>query len=371
MRLLYFSDSYGPHDFRFLAFLAGSGWEVLYLRRQAGRVFETRPLPDGIAPLVPLAPEVGRPQRLGIGLVDEMRRILRETQPDVVHAGPIQACAWLVARAGFDPLVSMSWGSDLLDEGRFGLGRWQAAAALARTSVLLADCDAVRRRAVALGMNPDRVIVFPWGIDLERFRPGRVAAVRRRLGWEQAVVLLSLRAWEPRYGVDTVLEAFLRAARTVPELRLILGGDGSLRPQLIDRIEQSGLADRIWLPGYVTYDDLPMLYHTADMYVSGSLSDGSSVSLLEAMACGLPAIVTDIPGNREWAAAGDAAVRFPPGNVFSLAGLLREAPDRMAELQEIGRRGRAAVEARADWRRNAPAMLEAYALALGDPRGRR
>jgi len=371
VRVLYFSDSYGPHDFRFLSFLAGSGWEVMFLQRRAGQVVESRPLPEGVALLPPLDSNPARSGRLGVTLLDGLVNVLSETNPDIVHAGPMQPCAWLVARAGFPRLVSMSWGSDLMQAARFGLGRWQAAGALRRTSVFLGDCETVRRRAVGLGMDEARTVIFPWGVDLDLFRPAPGTGARARLSWEGALVLLCVRSWEPGYGVDTVVEAFLRAARREPRLRLILAGDGSLRPRLIDRIEASGLADRVWLPGYVAHSELPMLYRSADVYLSGSFSDGSSVSLLEAMACGLPSFVTDIPGNREWVQPGRTGRWFKPGDVEALAGLLREAPSMEGELTIYGRGARGIAEARADWTRNAPRLLEAYAMALEGERGLR
>ena len=369
MRVLYFSDSYGPHDFRFLSFLAGSGWEVLFLQRRAGEAAESRPLPGGITLLAPLDLDPARSRRLGVTLVDDLARILADQEPDIVHAGPIQSCAWLVARTGFPRLAAMSWGSDLLRGARFGLGGWQAAETLRRTSVFLGDCDAVRRRAVDLGMDEARTVIFPWGVDLDLFRPEPASRARARLGWEGALVLLCVRSWEPHYGVDTVVEAFLRASRREPRLRLILAGDGSLRARLIDRIEASGFADRLWLPGRVPYAELPMLYESADVYLSASHSDGTSVSLLEAMACGLPSFVTDIPGNREWIEPGLTGRWFPAGDVEELAGLLCEAPSMTGELTTYGRRARGIAEARADWNRNAPRLLEAYAMALDDRRG--
>lgn len=371
VRVLYFSDSYGPHDFRFLSFLAGSGWETSFLQRRAGSVQESRPLPEGVRLLPSLEAETRRPRRLGVTLLDDLDRVLVQTEPDIVHAGPLPSCAWLVARVGFPHLVSMSWGSDLLDSADFGLGRWQAAGTLRRTSVFLGDCEAVRRRAVELGMDEGRTVIFPWGVDLDVFRPGSTAGARSRLGWQGKLVVLCLRSWEPRYGVDAVVEGFLRAARREPSLRLILAGDGSLRPRLIDRIDASGLADRFWLPGHVPYSELPMLYHTADIYVSGSHSDGSSVSLLEAMACGLPAFVTDIPGNREWVEPGRTGRCFEAGDVDGLVRLLVHAPAMLAELKAYGRQARAIAEARADWSRNAPRILEAYAMALEEAMERR
>jgi glycosyltransferase involved in cell wall biosynthesis len=220
-------------------------------------------------------------------------------------------------------------------------------------------------------METARTVIFPWGVDLDLFRPGPTTRARVRLGWEGKLVLLCARSWEPGYGVDTVVESFLRAARVEPDLRLILAGDGSLRAHLVDLIEASGLADRLWLPGYVPYAELPMLYHSADIYLSGSFSDGSSISLLEAMACGLPSFVTDIPGNREWVEPGRTGRWFTPGDVEGLAGLLREAPSMEGELRIYGRRARGIAEARADWTRNAPRLLEAYAMALEGERGLR
>lgn len=364
MRVLYFSDGYGPHDHRFLAHLQASGLEVFFLRRQPGPVAESRPVPDGVRLLDPLDSGDGRRRRLGVALVDRLQAILDAVRPDVVHAGPVQRCAWLVAQTGFPRLATMSWGSDLLDEARFGLGRHLAREALARTAVFLGDCDAVRRSAIRFGVDPRRIVIFPWGVDLDRFRPSTSPETRRRLGWNGARVALCLRSWEPRYGVDTVLEAFLTAARDNPSLRLILAGDGPLRPWVIERVEASGLADRIWMPGYVAYDDLPTLYHTADVYVSASHCDGSSVSLLEALACGLPAFVSDIDGNREWVEPGENGELFAPGDAAGLARLLTAAAtDHRAA--DLGRKGRAIAEARADWRRHAPQLVEAYAIALG------
>jgi glycosyltransferase involved in cell wall biosynthesis len=371
VRVLYFSDAYGPHDYRFLSFLVDSGWDVAFLRRRAGVVAETRPVPNGVELLPALEQESGRPHRLGLAFLDRLRQLVDDLRPEIVHAGPLQSCAWLVARLGFPRLVSMSWGSDLMRAAGFGLGRWQAAGALRMSAAFVGDCQAVRRRAVELGIDESRTVIFPWGVDLDLFRPGPVSGARHRLGWTDNLVALSLRAWEPHYGVDTVVEGFLQAARRTPKLRLILAGDGSLRAPLIDRIEASGLADRVWLPGYISYDDLPMLYHSADVYISGSYGDGSSVSLLEAMACGLPAFVTDIPGNREWVEAGRTGDFFEPGDVGRLVRLLVEAHDRRREMGPLGARARAIAEARADWTRNAPQLLEAYAIALEGPRERR
>jgi glycosyltransferase involved in cell wall biosynthesis len=92
--------------------------------------------------------------------------------------------------------------------------------------------------------------------------------------------------------------------------------------------------------------------------------DGSSVSLMEALACGLPALVSDIPANREWVTDGVNGWLFPDGDVYALAAAILRAYDERMNLAEIGRAARAAAEEKADWKKNFQKLLEAYELAL-------
>jgi glycosyltransferase involved in cell wall biosynthesis len=120
---------------------------------------------------------------------------------------------------------------------------------------------------------------------------------------------------------------------------------------------------RVLLPGQVTYADLPRFYRLADLYVAATHSDGTSISLLEAMACGCPALVSDIPGNREWVTPGENGWLSPPGDVDSLAQAILEAVDQRDTLVEMGRAARSLAELRADWNQNFPWLYEAYRLA--------
>ena len=91
----------------------------------------------------------------------------------------------------------MSWGSDLLvdtDRNSF-LWHWATQFTLNQTDILIGDCLAVKKKAQSLGFNPERVYLFPWGVDLNTFSPGPAADLIQRLGWEDKFVLLSLRSW--------------------------------------------------------------------------------------------------------------------------------------------------------------------------------
>jgi len=366
MRVLYFSRSYTPHDHRFLAALAATRNDVHFLPLLAGGPGEDgRPLPEGVRAHPSIQERKGSFLTHLPGAVSRLKDRLRSIEPDLVHAGPIQQSAFLTALAGFKPLVAMSWGSDLLRGAVRGPGRWAAHHTLRRSDAFVCDCQAVRSAALRLGMPGERIVVFPWGVDLAYFSPKGTDGLRDHLGWGPAFVLLSARSWERGYGIEILVRGFIEAARAVPDLRLLMLGDGSLRPTVVRLLAEGGVADRVHLAGQVGYRDLPAHYRAADLYVSASRSDGSSVSLLEAMACGLPALVSDIPGNREWVETGAEGWRFRDGDAADLARGIERAYRQRERLRELGARARTTAEARADWSKNFPLLLDAYRLALG------
>ena len=119
MRILYFSRDYTTHDHRFLTALAKTSHRVYFLRLEKGpHVLEDRPLPPEIEQVEWAGGK--QPARLsdGLELLADLRRVINQVKPDLIHAGPIQRSAFLVALTGFRPLVSMSWGYDLLHDAR-------------------------------------------------------------------------------------------------------------------------------------------------------------------------------------------------------------------------------------------------------------
>jgi len=365
VRVLYFTRDYTPHDYRFLSGLAQTEHEIYALRlERKGIQKEDRPLPVKVNQVIWRG---GRsPARLpdGPGLLWDLKRVIKSVNPDLIHAGPLQTSAFLAALAGFHPLVSMSWGSDILvDADRNRFWNWATRRALNGTDVLLGDCLAVKNKAESLGFNPEKVVLFPWGVDLKQFSPGPPLELIDRLGWRDKFILLSLRSWEPIYGVDVVVKAFARAAGENDQLRLLLLGGGSLAPMVQGLISRYQLADKIHLGGQVPQGDLPSYYRSANLYISASHSDGSSVSLMEALACGIPVLVSDIPGNLEWITPGQEGWLFRDGDEDSLENGILNAYALRSGAGEMSAAARHLAGSRADWQVNFSHLLEAYEKA--------
>ncbi len=369
MRILYFSRNYTPHDYRFLTSLVHAGHEVHHLRLEnSSRSSEQRQLPREVNQHA--LTSVGKVYSLS-GLIDyrkKLTQLLDQLQPDLVHAGPIQSPAFLVAASGFQPLISMSWGSDILVEAERNMAmRMITRYTLRRSSLLFCDCQVVLEKATRIGFPRDNIVTFPWGVNLDDFKPGGDGGLRSRMGWARdgEFVLLSLRSWEPIYGVDVAVRGFILAANKLPNLRLILLGEGSQGGMIKDMIKHAGLLGRVHFGGQVAYGELANYYRAADLYLSASHSDGSSVSLMEALASGTPVLVSDIPGNLEWVQNGREGWLFPDGDEDKLAERIQWAENHPQDLAGMSKAARLRAEERADWSKNFERMIQGYRKATG------
>ncbi len=294
MRLLYVSDTDRVHDRRFVA-----------AYRDADIDTESLAL-GGVADPVSLVAET-----------------LERFRPDVVHAGPMTTAAWAVVQAGAPCLVAMSWGSDVLRDAELDPDLAERVREVCAASALVqCDSEPVEQALVhAYGVDPAQIIRFPWGIDTARFAPGPLPeglAARLGVGPED-VVVLSTRNFEPVYDIATLLRAFEIAVALEPRLRLVMLGGGSGETAAREFVAEHGLAERVTFVGHVDNAELPEFFRLADVYLACSLSDGASVSLLEAMSTGLPVVVSEIPGNCEWVRPGENGWLAATGNAEQYA----------------------------------------------------
>ena len=144
---------------------------------------------------------------------------------------------------------------------------------------------------------------------------------------------------------------------------MLLNG-GSQGAAIRQILQSGGVLERVHFGGQVSQTDLPNWYHRADLYISPSHVDGSSVSLMEALACGLPCLVSDIPANKEWVSEGENGWLFEDGNVDMLAEKILLAIKNRKSLLKIGNAARITAEERADWKKNAMKLMQTYETIL-------
>jgi glycosyltransferase involved in cell wall biosynthesis len=144
-----------------------------------------------------------------------------------------------------------------------------------------------------------RIHVIPGGVDVDRFA---IALSRRKsrraLGWPtDRPIVLGVRRLVRRVGVDTLIEAAVALRARVPDVLVLIAGDGPLRDELAARIAALGLDDHVRLLGFVPDEELPMAYRAADLSVVPSLSlEGFGLTTVESLAAGTPCVVTPVDG---------------------------------------------------------------------------
>ena len=355
MRIIYFSKNYTPHDYRFLSSLAKTEHEVFYLKLEASqRQTEDRPVPSNIQQILWAGGQREFHWRDVPKYVLSLRDIIKKIKPDMIHAGPIQTCAFIALLSGFRPVLTMSWAYDLVQEA--DRNSWMKRITyyvLRESAYFISDAQVTRDKAVVFGVAPEKTVIFPWGINLEHFKP---STKKRR----KAITLFCSRTWESLYGVDVLVKAFVRVAASNPHVDLILLGEGSQGARIHQILMNGGVLDRVHFGGQISQSDLPRWYYMADIYISPSHVDGSSVSLMEALACGLPCLVSDIPGNKEWITEAENGWLFRDGDADDLAEKILHAIKNRRTFKKMGESARKTAEQKADWKKNFGKLLEAY-----------
>lgn len=273
-----------------------------------------------------------------------LRRQLSVFDPDLVDAHYVPNYGLLGTLVGRRPLVVTAWGSDLLVLGRRGpLQRARARFVLERADLILADAEHLAAAARSLGAKAQRVACIPWGVALERFCPAPT---------RQAGLIVSTRMMEPIYDLPTVIEGVAPVLARRGEAQLVLAGDGPLRAEIEALAARRLPRGRYRFLGRITPPAMAEWLGRAEVYVSASRSDSTSLSLLEAMASGAVPVVSDIEGNREWVEDGEGARLFAPGDPAALTRALELAFDEPGWRERARRLDRDVVERRADHARN-------------------
>jgi|DewCreStandDraft_5_1066085.scaffolds.fasta_scaffold00317_55 alpha-1,3-rhamnosyl/mannosyltransferase len=245
--------------------------------------------------------------------------------------------------------------------------------ALSWTDIVLCDSWATASDAAELlGARPEQLRVVYLGVDA-RFRQvsaSQIADVRQRYNLPEHYIL-SVASLDVRKNLVAVLQAYARLrADGFHDLGLVLVGKPGVRVEKLYReIDRLDIRQCVRLTGHVPDADLPAIYAGAAAFAYPSLYEGFGLPPLEAMAAGVPVVVSNVSALSE--VAGDAALYVSPHDVDGLARQLRQILRDQSLRAELQRRGREHVQ-RFDWRRTAEQTLQAYmeAKAIASKRSR-
>ena len=226
---------------------------------------------------------------------------------------------------------------------------------------IIAVSNATKNYVLSLGAKPNKVTVLHNGVDLKRFKPmpEKRGEMRRKLGIPQgSIVVLTVRRLVYKNGIDTLIESANIAIKKNSKIVFLAVGKGPDFNNVQVRIKQLGIEGNFKLTGFVKDEDLPLYYNAADLFVLPSKSgEGLPLVALEAMACGLPVVATNVGGIRE-IMNNEYGKLVPPNNADLLANAIIEfaGMDFSSRKSEL----RAMVEQKFSWDANVERLIEIY-----------
>lgn len=320
MRLCFIANPESIHTRRWVRYFAERGHEVHLIGEHATRYNP----PPGVT-FHDLTRQVDIRKVRYVAWALGARRLVREIGPALLHAHQVTSAGWLGAAAGWHPFVVTAWGSDLLLATRRSRVQWALARrVLRRADYVTCVSGELARCAQALGAPPERVEVAAWGVDLDCFHPTPAdESLRARLGLGEEPVVISLRPVRAVYRPLDVAEAIPLVLKCVPEARFVVrtyAPDPGLLARFQRVVQESGSAEAVRYVGELPDDRaIADLYRLSTVALSVPFSDAVPQSVLEAMACGVVPVVSDLPSVREWVGHEKEGLVVPVGDVAAIA----------------------------------------------------
>jgi glycosyltransferase involved in cell wall biosynthesis len=297
-------------------------------------------------------------------MVIQLKKIISDIKPEVVHAHSVEDTALMGAISGFHPFVVTPWGSDVLVAPRESrMSKWRVKYSLKRADLITCDAEHIKDPLIELGADPQKIKIICFGVDVKKFKPGVIDEnLKNELGIFRSPVVMTSRRLDPNCDIASLIKAIPPILSEIPEARFIIIGRGSEEEKLKELASTLNVSEIVRFIGWVPHDELPRYLTLADVYISTALSDaGIAASTAEAMSCGLPVIITDFGDNSKWVQDGVNGflipLRAPEVLASRIIYLLKHEDDR----KKFGRANRQVIEERNNWEKEMEKMGVLYA----------
>ena len=301
-----------------------------------------------------------------------VKRILAQIRPDLLHTHFLTGYGYWGAFSGFHPNVLTVWGDDVYFTPHTSFMKGHLARiALRRADLVTGDSEDILEQAVAMGAAKSACHVIQWGVDLTAFRPDAPSDVRERLGIPaDAPVVISIRSFtQPYYNIDVIVRAIPTILEQRPNTHFIIAGNEGDDTEFRQLAADLSIDERAHFVGKIPHEELPAYLVTSDAFLTVPSVDATAVSLLEAMACGTPVVVSSLDSALEWVTDGENGLVVGPRDQVALESAILSLIDSPERRKEFGDISAAIVRERADHEVHM-ARMEQLCLELVE-RGRR
>ena len=296
--------------------------------------------------------------------IPRLKRVIKKYKPDIVHAHAASSYGLLGAITKFHPYIISVWGSDVYNFPlRSGFHRRILTYSLANADKILSTSNVMAKETKKYTKKD--ITVIPFGVDTTEFKPTKV----NRYFSQDDIVIGTIKSIEKKYGTEHLVRAFKMVKDKYPDLplKLLLVGRGSQTDYIKSLIKEFNLESDSLITGFIPYNEIPEYHNMLDIYISVSTEDSESfgVAILEASACEIPVIVSNVGGLPEVVENEKTGFIIEKENPSALAEVLSRLVTDKKMSSELGRKGREMVLREYDWEKSLNKMISVYDSIAG------
>lgn len=312
MKICYLADASSIHTQRWVNFFARKDHDVYLITNSSidASLFPNNVRMHTFAEKFPL----WKKHKLILSVL-KLTKLIREINPDILHSHWVCGFGFLGALSGYHPHVVTAWGSDIkIFPKKYIIVKWKTMFALKRADCITCDAEHMAASMEKLGAVGNKINIVCFGTDVERFNPDKKdSEIRQDLKIDiNSPLVISTRSFNPVYDVETLIKAIPHVLREIPQAIFVIAGEGTQRQYLTELAESLGVYKSTRFIGSLTSCNMARHLASCDLYVSTAVSDGGiAASTAEAMASGLPVIITDVGDNRQWVKDGEQGFIIP------------------------------------------------------------
>lgn len=291
-----------------------------------------------------------------------LKRLLNKLKPDLLHAHFVSSYATLARLSGFHPTVVSVWGTDIYEFPDTSILH----RSLVRQNLRFADAvcstsEVMAQRTKNIAEFLEAIHITPFGIDTELFYPKPKEAKAK-------LIVGTVKALEPKYGIDTLIHAFAQALKSLPSSfdlpSLVIAGKGSQEADLKALVHSLNLDTQVEFLGQIEHARVPEVLNSFDIYAALSRDESFGVAVLEASSCALPVLVTQVGGLAEVVDNGITGICVALNDVEAVSEALVTLLQDEALRKRLGENGRKHVLAKYSWQTSVDAMQDVYYSVL-------
>jgi len=357
MKILLLSDTFSEHTEKWAIGLADKGFKIgIFSFNKAGyEWYNHKNITVFFEPEKKINAENNLTKLAYLKYVGILKKIIKHFKPDVLHAHYATSYGLVGALSGFHPFVISAWGTDVM---KFPQKNFIAKSIL-KYNFKSADLICATSKTIKdyiVPVTKKTVNIIPFGVDINKFKPQPVISLFEK----DSLVIGSVKPLESLYNCDILIKSFAVLEKKYSYLKLLIVGDGSEKKNLGQLVTDLNISDKVVFMGRVPFAQISNYFNMIDILANLSEYESFGVSVIEAMACQKPVVVTDTGGLKDLVQDESVGLKVPVGDVEATSGALERLVLNKEMCKTMGENARLQVLKHYNWDSNLEEMITLY-----------